>query len=735
MTTRLELPSGPAWGVGTDTSRGRGGPVTTRLAGWSSRRPWIAIGAWLALVIACYLGGALRGTSDASDEQLQTGETATATRMISDAGLAGHDSLQVLISDPSGARLAPATIGTVSQQIGDRFRSVGGVSSVDPAVTSADGTTALVNVVLDDGADNAQALRDATAVVAGTRPNLTIQATGGPLINADVNDTLGKDFGKALAISVPITLVILLIAFGALIAAGIPVLLGLTSVLAAVGLYGVASQVIPDGGQTAEVILLIGMAVGVDYSLFYLRREREERAAGRSEPDALRIAAATAGHAVVTSGFAVAVALAGMFLIGDVNFGAMALGAIIVVVLAVLGSLTVLPAMLRLLGKRVDRPRIPVLWRLTNGSRPGRLWGAMLRPALKHPAITLVVTLIGMALLALPALGLQLKPSTASDLPRTMSSMQAYDRLTEAFPSEYSTQAVVIKAADRASTEQAVAQLVSAVDADPMLAPHPTVTSNGDTTLVRIAVPFEPESSPAKAALAHVRGELVPATLGNVPGATVAVGGQTASSVDYLNRLTDRLPWVIGFVVLLTLALMTAAFRSLVVGLVTVLVNLLSAAAAFGVLVLVFQRTWAQGLLGFHSSGAIISWIPLFLFVILFGLSMDYHVLVVSRIKEAADRGLPIRKAIAEGITRSAGVVTSAAAVMIAVFAIFAGLTLIEFKELGVGLAVAVLVDAVVVRIMLLPALMALLGRANWWAPKWMRRTGSGQMQVEVTGS
>ena len=561
------------------------------------------------------------------------------------------------------------------------------------------------------------------STVAGA-DGIRIQATGGDLIDEDVNDTLAHSFSTALTVSLPVTLLIMLVAFGALLAAGIPVLLGVTSVLSAVGLYAVASHAFPDGGQTAEVILLVGMAVGVDYSLFYLRREREERAAGRSESAALATAAATAGRAVVTSGLAVCIALAGMFLTNDTTFTAMAVGTIAVVLLAVLGSLTVLPAVLSLLGRRVDRPRIPLLWRLAARARRGSIVRTLLRPALRHPVVTAAVSLVGLVAIIVPAFGLQLRTDSVADLPDSMPSVVAYQDLVAAFPSQSMPDSVVVSAPPEqaAAVKDAVAQLVARVSGDTSFAGDPVVRSTATTTVIEIAVPGDPESTPAKDALALLRGTIVPSTVGAVPGASVAVGGATAMSVDAIGHLSSRTPLVVGFVLVLTLVLMTLAFSSLAMGLVTIVVNLLSAAAAFGVLVGVFQHRWAEGLLGFHSTGGVIFWIPVFLFVILFGLSMDYHVLVVSRIKEAADRGVDPRQAVADGVAGSAGVVTSAAVVMIAVFAIFAGLPMIEFKELGIGLATAILLDAVVIRILLLPALLAILGRHAWWSPRWLAR-------------
>ena len=422
------------------------------VAGWSVRHPLFAIAGWLLLVVMCVVGGNLAGMHSATDAQLAPGESGRATAMIAAAGLQGHDIESVLITGKNG-HPDPAVMRDAAAGVTNALDRLATVDSVAAPVLSGDGSAMLVQVTLADGPDAADGSSDSTdpkpLLEAVTRidaqhPDLNIDLTGSQAINADVNDQLGRDFSSALVLSLPITILILLIAFGALLAAGVPVLLGASSVLSAVGLYTVASHVLPDGGSTAELILLIGMAVGVDYSLFYLKREREERRAGRSGHDALLTAAATAGHSVVVSGCAVTVAMAGLFLLHDVNFSAMAIGGIIVVALAVLGSLTVLPAVLGLLGDRVDRPRIPLLSRLTNADRPARVWPVLLRPALRFPAITLLLAVGGMLLLAWPATHLHLKNSTIADLPQSLPSVAGMNRLTAAFPDQRSGLTVVV---------------------------------------------------------------------------------------------------------------------------------------------------------------------------------------------------------------------------------------------------------------------------------------------------
>ena len=419
--------------------------------------------------------------------------------------------------------------------------------------------------------------------------------------------------------------------------------------------------------------------------------------------------------------------MAGLFLARDAVFSSFAVGSILVVAVAVVGSLTVLPALLAKLGRWVDRPRIPLLWRLTANKSKPRFWPAVLKPALKHPVATLLVSVTALLAVASPALGMTLKFPGTEDLPRDTAVMKAYDRLTAAFPSTGTSHEVAVRApADQqAAVQAALADLVKRTQSDKLFAQdgleEPKVSKDGTVTVLEVATPYEGGSQQARDSLTKLRNELMPQTVGKVPGVEYAVGGFVAADVDYAAHTRAKLPLVIGFVLLLTMIVMMVTFRSVVVAVTAIGLNLLSAGAAYGVVTAVFQNTWAEGLLDFQSNGAVVSWLPLFLFVVLFGLSMDYHVFVVSRIREAVLRGVPTKQAVAEGITGSAGVVTSAAAVMIGVFAVFATLSTLDMKQLGVGLAVAILIDATIIRAVVLPSVMTLLGDANWWAPKWLR--------------
>ncbi|GAA1662828.1 MMPL family transporter [Kribbella yunnanensis] len=703
------------------------GQITVRAARWSATHPWRAIAMWVAVVIACFAVGQVTGTNKA-DGDGDIGETTRADNIVKDGNFADPDVESVLITAPSGT-LDQAEATKVAGVVIQRMRALGGVADVSQPMPSPNKDALIVRVTLKDGDEDArvQPLLDTTAQIQQQYPQLRIEEVGGLSIGQALEKTLGEDFKRAELFSLPVTLAILLVAFGALIAASVPLLLALSAVAAAIGLSAAASQLVPAVDAANSVILLIGMAVGVDYSLFYLRREREERAKGRSHVDAVEIAAATSGHAVVVSGTAVIISMAGLFLARDAVFSSFAVGSILVVAMAVVGSLTVLPAVLAKLGRWVDKPRIPLVWRLTASKAQPRFWPMVLKPALKYPMATLLVAVIALLAAAAPALGMTLKFPGTEDLPRTTPVMQAYDRLTAAFPSTGTSHEVAIKAPanESAAVQAALTELVEQTKSDKLYAQDglekPRISKDGTVTVLEVATPFEGGSDQARDSLIKLRKELMPQTVGKVPGAEYAVGGFVAADIDYAAHTRAKLPLVIGFVLLLTMIVMMVTFRSVVVAVTAILLNLLSAGAAYGVVTAVFQNTWAEGILDFRSNGAVVSWLPLFLFVVLFGLSMDYHVFVVSRIREAVLRGVPTKQAVAEGITGSAGVVTSAAAVMIGVFAVFATLSTLDMKQLGVGLAVAILIDATIIRAVVLPSIMILLGDANWWAPKWLR--------------
>ncbi|NED15828.1 MMPL family transporter [Streptomyces sp. SID9124] len=706
------------------------------MARWSARHPWRAITGWFLFVLLCLGAGVAAGSNAATTEDFWVGEAGHAESMATDAGLQRRPTEHILIRSGSGP-LDTARAHEAARELTTRMRALDEVRDVEAPVPSKDGTALRVSVVMEgaelDGKKNVVPLLDETAEVAAAHPDLVVEETGSPAISKGVNDQRGDDLALSERLSLPVTLVILLAVFGSVVMAGMPLLLALSSIAATMGLSMLASHLLPDPGVGTNMILLMGLAVGVDYTLFHLKREREERAraGGRLGPEALvELAAATAGRAVVVSGLAVIVCTATLYLATDVIFSSLATGTILVVAVAVLSSLTVLPALLVKLGHRAERRAARKAARRAKRGAPatakrpkpenGRLFTALLRPAQRHPVATLCASVLVMLAVAAPALGLKLVDPGKDTFSRSIPAMQVYDRLTAAYPELLVKHEVVTRTSpDRApEVRAALTELGRRAQADPLFArtakPVLRTSADGRVTVLELAVPHPAPSDAAIASLDHLRDRYIPATVGKLGGADTAVSGDVARGQDYVHHERGKLPLVIGFLLLLTFVTTAVAFRSAVIGLIGVGLNLLSAAAALGALVLVFQGTWAEGLLDFDSLGAIASRVPLFLFVLLFGLSMDYQVFVVSRIKEAMDHGMTAREAVIEGIARSAKVVTSAALVMVTIFAAFVFLHLTEMKQMGFCLAVAVLLDAVVIRMMILPSLLLLLGERAW---------------------
>lgn len=684
---------------------------TVQLARWSALHPWRAIAAWFALVaVAVALSSLVPGRTLPQDT-FRVGESGRAAAMLEDAGLAASPTESVLITAPHGP-LDVERASAVAAQVSTAARGVAGVSTVGRPIVSAANDAVLVPIEMagdsEDAADHVGALLAATERLQKDLPGLDVQQAGEASLDQGIDDQVAEDLSTAETSSLPVTFVILLIAFGAFIAAGIPVLLAITSVVTALGLYAPLSYLAPDSGSVANIVLLIGMAVGVDYSLFYLKRERDERRRGRSTVDAVEIAAATAGRAVVVSGLAVTVAMSGLFLSGDPVFTSLATGAIVVVLVAVVGSLTVLPAMLVALGRFIDRPRIPLLWRLTRRIGASGISSRLIRPVVRRPVVSALLAGGVMVGLAVPALDMSTHEATIDSLPQDIAAVQAFQRVQQSFPSERPTFTVVLRtsagqsAAARAALRDVETDAVSAGITDP--GDQSLQVSNDRRTVALTMSAAHLDGDPRNdAALEVLRDRTVPSAVTDLPGTTSAVGGGVAEAYDHEHR-PSRLPIVIGFVLALTALMMLWTFRNLTLALITTALNLLSVGAAFGVLTLVFQHSWADRLLGYTSSGFIVDWIPLFCFVVLVGLSMDYHVFVLSRVREGLRRGLPFADAVERGVRDTASVVTSAAAVMVSVFVVFATLSLLEMKQLGVGLAVAILLDATVVRLVLLPA-------------------------------
>jgi uncharacterized membrane protein YdfJ with MMPL/SSD domain len=708
--------------------------LAARAGRWSAEHRKKAIWGWLAFAVAAFMIGGAIGTKTQTTAQSGVGASGRAARTI-DGAFPKHQVEEVLVRSTSLTatdRRFRATTAEVERHLSAvpftrRFESP--YKAGNAGQISRDGHSALLRFELagdeNQAANRVGATLKATATAQAAHRGFTIEQVGGASINKQVNDSINKDFGRAFVTSLPITLVILLFAFGALVAASVPILLALTAVLATIGLVAVTSHFSPVDASINEVILLIGLAVGVDYSMFYLRREREERESGHNQEASLAAAAATSGRAVLVSGLTVMVAMAGMYLGGASTFTSFATGTIIVVAVAVVGSLTVLPALLAWLGDRVEKGGVPIIKNMRWNAGETGIWSRILTPVLRHPLVSALAAAGVLVVLAIPAFSIHTANPGTDSLPQNLSVVKTYNKVQKAFPGGPIPAVVAISSADVSSpaVTGAIADLRKQAAASPLFKQPITTDINADRTVAEIDIPLAGDGSDSKssAALAQLRDRLVPSTIGRVASATADVGGFTAESKDFNDTMKSHVLVVFGFVLTAAFLLLLVTFRSIVIPIKAILLNLLSVGAAYGVLVWIFQDGHLQSLLGFHSNGAIVPWMPMFLFVVLFGLSMDYHVFILTRIREAFDRGQRTEDAVAHGIKTTAGVVTSAAAVMISVFAIFATLSLVIFKQLGVGLAVAVLIDATLVRGVLLPATMKLLGDWNWYLPRWLQ--------------
>ena len=707
-----------------------------RAGRWSAQHRKKAILGWFAFVILATVLGGMVGTKTLADEDTGNGESRRGDQIIEAAGFPDETGETVLVQGRGDLKVGDPRFTAAVEDVIAELEQTAGVSGIENPFdeqfagnVSDDGRSVLVNFELPGDEDAAkEAVEAPLATVAALQrqhPEVLLGQFGDASAEKEIGEAFEEDFQKAEFLSLPITLAILLIAFGALVAAGLPLLLGATAVMGTIGLLGPISQLHPLEESSSSVVLLVGLAVGVDYCMFYLRREMEERDAGRGPEAALEAAAATSGRAVLVSGLTVMSAMAGMFLAGNAVFVSFGIGTIIVVAVAMLGSVSVLPAMLSFLSRKgwTEKGRVPWVAKRRHKTRgESRVWAAILDRVLKRPLVSAIVAGGLLVALTIPAFSMHTLNPGITGLPRDLDVMQAYDRIDAAFPGGSVPAVTVVKADDVTAPEvrAAIADLQQRAIASGQLDEPTSVDVSPDKTVATVALAVKGTGTDAASerSLAVLREDVVPATVAKLQGAEVAVTGFTAGSKDFNDVMRSHLPIVFAFVLTLAFILLLVTFRSVVIPIKAIVLNLLSVGAAYGVLKLVFQDGRLEGLLDYESVGGITSWLPLFLFVILFGLSMDYHVFILSRIREAVDGGMSTDRAVAHGIKSTAGVVTSAAAVMIAVFAIFATLSMLEFKQMGVGLAVAVLIDATIVRAVLLPATMKLLGDWNWYLPK-----------------
>ncbi len=696
---------------------GRLARVVSTISGASARHPRTVVALWLVLIAGCIFAGASAGTKTLSTAGSGTGESAKADAALTAAHLKSPATESVLVSSGS-ARDTGAAVTALELRV-RRLPSVAAVKGPRevPALSRAGGRLQLVQVQLRGDPDTADKrvtpLEQAVGSIAASHRGATLQEAGDASGGHAANQTLNTDLSHAELVSLPITLIILIVAFGALVAAVVPLLLGLTSVAGALGALGVISHIAPQGQPTGSVVVLIGLAVGVDYSLFYIRREREERRAGRDSDAALTAATASVGRAIVVAALTVMVGLAGLTFTGLGVFTSMALGAILVVAIAGVGSVTVLPAVLALLGDRIDRGR---LWPRRRRAVPeaSGVWQRIATLVTARPAASLLVTVAVLGALSVPVLGMRTGEPGVQDLPVHNTVRLADEAIDRAFPGTPTDAEVVVTGHGLGNPAALRAMHDLGRRAETVTGGHGSISVDvargGSTALV--SVPFPNISLVAQQRVVSRLRQTVDRTLA-LPGAKVMLSGSAAGSADFSGRLTTITPLVIAGVLGLAFLLLIAAFGSPALAASVIGLNLLSVGASFGILVEVFQHGVGEKLLGFTSDGAIVEWLPLFAFVLLFGLSMDYTVLILERVREERSRGADARTASVRALGATAGTVTSAAAVMVGVFSIFATLHLLEFKQLGFGLAVAILLDATIVRAVALPAVVTLLGRRS----------------------
>jgi RND superfamily putative drug exporter len=748
-------------------------PWTVRVAMWSARRRWLVFPLWFVATLGLFAlslqaGGikTLDVNSDASGPVLESEEAydvfgagepvAPSERLVivldGGPGAVEDPSFQAGVADLVGAlKAAKATVDGTETPTFDELTDPFG-APVEAGLVSADGTTVQVFGNVPGERDRVeQLLKPIPGIVDTARaamPGTTIHVVSNTFINQDINDLINHDLDSSLRVTVPLTFLILLLAFGAIVASLIPLVLAATSLLAAFGIIGLYSQTVGDVSPNAtQLIVLIGLAVAVDYSLFMVTRFRSERRHGRAVALAIEVASSTAGRAVFFSGLAVMISLGGLFTLGITLFTSMAVGTIGVVLVSVIGSLTFLPATLAIFGDRLNlgRPAAWIPWLMTllpvaglrsrgrsaldwlrrRGQRPegSGAWARLVRAVMARPVAMVLLSAVLLLALASPILHPRIGVTDITGFPKSIDGVAGIRLLNEKWPQGTDLRLdVVVTHPDRAEVRAAIDQLkVDALRIRGLSGtPEERLSAQGDAALISFTMGGGRNDESNWSIVHRVRDELRPQLFGGLSDVRMLVAGQAARALDVTQIYVDGTPRIFLFVLGLSFLLMLVAFRSIVIPIKAIVLNLLSTGAAFGVMVLVFRDGWLAEPLGITPGGVIESWVPVFIFTILFGLSMDYHLFILTRIKEARDRGLGSRAAVARGVSVTAGTITSAASIMVVVFAAFVTLKFVFIQQLGLGLAVAVFIDATIVRSILLPASMQLLGDWNWWLPRFL---------------
>ena len=711
--------------------------LAARAGRWSAQHRKAAVIGWILFVVLAVVVGGKVGQNDLDESATGSGESKRGDMLVEAAGFPERSGERVLVQGKGSVTAGDPEVSAAVRDVVSRLAQIQGVTEIesplDPATragtVSEDGRSVVVNFTMPGTEEHVEELVEqplaAVAATQAAHPEVLVEQFGDVSAARAIAAQDAKDGKQSQLISNGLTLIILLVAFGAVVAAGLPLVLGATAVAGTVGLLGPVSQIYALPSDVADLVVIIGLAVGVDYAMFYSRRVLEERDRGHSAEAAVEIAAGTAGRAVLISGLTVMTAMAGLLFAGNPIFVGFGIGTMLVVAVAILGSLTFLPAMLAFLSRKnwLEKGRVPYITKRRHAAKgESRVWGAILTRVLKRPLVSTLLAGGLLVALSVPTLGIQFKNPGFDGYSRSQPVIQTHDRLQAAFPGGAVPAMTVIKAEDvtAAPVQAAIEQLHERAIASGQLSEPSRVEISPDKTVAVVALSVKGSGTDAASerSLEVLRSEIVPATVGKLPRAEVAVTGVTAGSKDFIDAMTAHAPIVFLFVLSLAFILLLVTFRSIVVPIKAIVLNLLSVGAAYGVLVLVFQDGHGEKLLDFQSVGGIAPWIPLFLFVILFGLSMDYHVFILSRVREAVDRGMSNDDAVAHGIKSTAGVVSSAALVMVAVFGSFALGSDQLAKQIGVGLAAAILIDATIIRAVLLPASMKLLGERNWYLPK-----------------
>jgi RND superfamily putative drug exporter len=705
--------------------------MTERLARGSSRRPWLVVGLWVTVILAAFVLVSTLLAFEGEAEITRTTESKQAERILDEGfpqAATGNPITEVVVvrAEDGDARSGKTRARVAA--LADELRTAGATRVVtydqERRLVSPDADSTVLLVALGpDGEDDVEGVVDVVERL-DEEPGYRAAVTGERTADADEDAASLEDLKKGeLFFGAPLALVVLLLVFGAVVAGLVPLMLAIASIVVALALVALLAQAYDLSVFTQNMLIGMGLALGIDYSLFTLSRYREERLQGREKLDAIATAGATAGRAVLFSGIAFVLAMLGLLLVPSTIFRSLAAGAILVGIVSVIAALTLLPAVLALLGDRVNALRIPLFGRAAEqAGREGRFWGAIVERVIRSPVLSLVLAAGLLLVLAAPVLALDTGTSGAATLPDRFESKKGYLLLREELPKE-STEAVEIAVAGDVrdpDVDGALARLEQELARRPIFG-EPTVEMNEAGTVARVTVSIagNPDGERAIAAVRELRDEAVSSAFAGVD-ADVYVGGDTAEELDYHDTVNFWLPLVLLFVLTLSFLLLTVAFRSIVVPATAIAMNLLSVGAAYGLLVLVFQKGIGNELLGLREAETIDAWVPLFLFAVLFGLSMDYQVFLLSRIRERYAQTGDTDAAISFGIGSTARLITGAALIIIAVFWGFAMGDTIAFQQMGFGVAVALLIDATIVRTILVPAAMKLLGKRNWYLPSWL---------------